>query len=225
MNLQELQKQIINKQVDNFYIFTGEEIAVQKIYINKIVEITQLEIQYVEDFKSIYNKLSINDFLNIKKLYVIIDDIEFTKQEKAWQDINTNGNVLIFKYNGKPVVSGKFFLHFKDRLVEFNKLSDEILTKYIQREINLEKEYCKQLIDICNSDYNRILLEIDKIRQYAKTQRVDVPYEFIFNILNNEGAFNKEITDITFEFIEKVITRQEKESLDLYNKLKQNRRK
>ena len=43
--------------------------------------------------------------------------------------------------------------------------------------------------------------------------------------MNNEGAFNKEITDITFEFIEKVITRQEKESLDLYNKLKQNRRK
>ena len=30
MNLQELQKQIINKQVDNFYIFIGEEIAVQK---------------------------------------------------------------------------------------------------------------------------------------------------------------------------------------------------
>ena len=30
------------------------------------------------------------------------------------------------------------------------------------------------------------------------------------------------MTDITFEFIEKVITRQEKESLDLYNKLEQN---
>ena len=30
MNIQELQKQIIDKQLNNLYIFLGEEIAIQK---------------------------------------------------------------------------------------------------------------------------------------------------------------------------------------------------
>ena len=193
-------------------------------YINKIAEIRQLEIQYVEDYKSIYNKLSVNDFFNTKKLYVIIDDIEFTKEEKAWQDINTNGNILIFKYNNELDKRSKFYKQFEDKIIEFNKLLDEILTKYIRFEIPLSNNYCKELIDICNSDYSKILLEINKIYRYFCRQDYPEKYNIddTYLQLKEQGAFNQEITDITFEFIEKVITRQEKESLDLYNKLKQN---
>ena len=34
MTIQDIQKQIISKQLDNMYIFVGEEIAIEKIYIN-----------------------------------------------------------------------------------------------------------------------------------------------------------------------------------------------
>ena len=71
MNLQELQKQIINKQLDNLYVFIGEEIAIQKIYINKIAEVKNLEIQYVEEYKQIYNSLKVNNLFNTKKLYIV----------------------------------------------------------------------------------------------------------------------------------------------------------
>ena len=60
MNIQELQKQIIDKQLNNLYIFLGEEIAIQKIYINKIAEVKNLEIQYIEEYKQIHNSLNVN---------------------------------------------------------------------------------------------------------------------------------------------------------------------
>lgn len=218
MNLIELQSQIKLNQLNSIYIFTGDEIAVQKIYINKIAQTSNLEIQYVDNLKSIYNKLNINDIFNSKKLYIIIDDIDFIKEEKLWNSINTNNNIIIFKFNTLDKRS-KFYKQFENKIVEFNKLSNEILIKYIKKEINMSNENCESLIKICNNSYNQILLEMDKIVKYGKTQMVDTPYDFIFNILNNSGAFHKEISDITFEFIEKVLKRQYNNIFDLRKKL------
>lgn len=83
-----------------------------------------------------------------------------------WQEkINTNGNIIIFKFNELDKRS-KFYKQFENGIVEFNKLSDEILIQYIQRELPLSNQNCKKLIDICNSNYNQILLEINKIKQF-----------------------------------------------------------
>ena len=223
MNIQELQKQIINKQFDNLYIFLGEEIAIQKIYINKIAELEELEIQYVEEYKQIHNSLKVNNLFNTKKLYIILDDLDISKQENVWQNINPNENILIFKYNNLDKRS-KFYKQFEDRIVEFEKLSDEVLTKYIQKDLpNMYNENCKKLIDICNNNYNQILLEIDKIKQFDNLYG-DKEYNKINNIfldLEHKGAFHKEISDITFTFIEKVLKRDIKQVYDLQKKLKQ----
>lgn len=215
------------------YIYLhGEEIAVQRIYINKIAEVNNLEIQYVEDFKGIYNKLNVNDIMNIKKLYIIIDDIEYTKQEKLWQEkINTNGNIIIFKFNELDKRS-KFYKQFENDIIEFNKLSDEILIQYTQKELStLSIENCKKLIDICNNNYNQILLELDKLKNYQQyVESIDFHNgcgysNNHFNELELQGAFHKEISDITFEFIEKILKRDIKAVFDLQKKLKQIRRK
>ena len=223
MNIQELQKQIINKQFDNLYIFLGEEIAIQKIYINKIAELEELEIQYVEEYKQIHNSLKVNNLFNTKKLYIILDDLDILKQENVWQNINPNENILIFKYNNLDKRS-KFYKQFEDKIVEFEKLSDEVLTKYIQKDLpNMYNENCKKLIDICNSNYNQILLEIDKIKQFDNLYG-DKEYSKINNIfldLEHKGAFHKEISDITFTFIEKVLKRDIKQVYDLQKKLNQ----
>ena len=176
MNLIDLQGQIKLRQLDNFYIFTGEEIAVQKIYINKIAEVGNLEIEYVENFKSIYKILNVNDIFNTKKLYVIIEDNDFIKNEKAWKDLNFNSdnkNILIFKFNNLDKRS-KFYKNYENKLVEFNKLSNEILIKYIHKELpELSNNNCLKLINICDNNYNQLLLEIDKIKQYAIVYYVD----------------------------------------------------
>ena len=222
MNIQELQKQIINKQLNNLYVFLGEEIAIQKIYINKIAEIKNLEIQYVEEYKQIHNSLNVNDLFNTKKLYVILDDLDILKQENVWKEINPNENIIIFKYNNLDK-RNKFYKQFESKIVEFNKLSDEVLVKYIQKEINLSGENCKKLIDICNSSYNQILLEVDKLKNIEGAGLNYFNDKFIY--LEKQGAFHKEISDITFTFIEKVITRDIKQVYELQKQLKQIRRK
>ena len=224
MNIQELQKQIIDKQLNNLYVFLGEEIAVQKIYIHKIAEIKNLEIQYIEEYKQIHNSLNVNDLFNTKKLYVILDDLDILKQENVWQEINPNGNIIIFKYNNLDK-RNKFYKQFEPKIAEFNKLSNEVLIKYIQKEISsLSEQNCKKLIDICNSSYNQILLEIDKIKMSMLHGGV-VLGDDEFKKLEKQGAFHKEISDITFTFIEKVITRDIKQVYELQKQLKQIRRK
>lgn len=231
MNIQELQKQIIDKQLNNLYIFLGEEIAIQKIYINKMAQVKNLEIQYVEEYKQIYNSLTVNDLFNIKKLYVILDDSDILKQENVWSEINTNGNIIIFKYNNLDK-RNKFYKYFEQQIVEFNRLSEEVLCKYIQKELpTLNEENCKKLIDICGSNYNQILLELDKIINYQRAlENKDYHYgcgwsNSHFDRLEKQGAFHKEISDITFTFIEKVITRDIKQVYKLQKQLKQIRRK
>lgn len=222
MNIQELQKQIVSKELNNLYIFLGEEIAIQKIYINKIAEMKNLEIQYIEEYKQIHNSLNVNNLFDIKKLYIILDDLDILKQENVWQDINSNGNIIIFKYNNLDK-RNKFYKQFENNIVEFNKLSDEVLIKYIQKEINLSEENCKKLIDICNSSYNQILLEVDKLKNIEGAGLNYFNDKFIY--LEKQGAFHKEISDITFTFIEKVITRDIKQVYELQKQLKQIRRK
>lgn len=227
MNIQELQKQIIDKQLNNLYVFLGEEIAIQKIYINKIAEIKNLEIQYVEEYKQIHRSLQVNDLFNTKKIYVILDDLDILKQENVWKDIKPNGNIIIFKFNNLDK-RNKFYKFFEQQIIEFNKLSDEVLTKYIRKEIsNLSEQNCKKLISICGNSYNQILLELDKLLHY------DLPFHKLgedyfdrtFDKLEKQGAFHKEISDISFTFIEKVITRDIKQVYELQKQLKQIRRK
>lgn len=221
MNLQELQNQIKTNQLESNYIFIGEEIAIQKIYINKIAEISNLEIQYIDSFKDIYNKLHQNDIFNTKKLYVILDDYDFIKEEKIWQVdnfSNINSNILIFKFNNLDKRS-KYYKYFENKIVDFPKLSAEILTQYIQKAIPLDNKNCQKLIEICNNSYNQILLEIDKIKNVDDSRLND--YNDIFEYLDNSGAFHKEISDITFEFVEKVLKRDVKNIYKLQQQLQQ----
>lgn len=206
--------------------FCGEEIAIQKIYINKIAEIKNLEIQYVEEYKQIHNSLQVNDLFNTKKLYVILDDLDILKQENVWKFINPSDNIIIFKYNNLDK-RNKFYKEFEPSIVEFNKLSDEVLIKYIKRELSsLSDINCEKLINICGKNYNQILLEIDKIKNYAlSNEAFGFCNDLAFVKLDLDGAFHKEISDITFTFIEKVITRDIKQVYELQKQLKQIRRK
>jgi len=165
--------------------------------------------------------LNVNDLFNTKKLYVILDDLDIMKQENVWNEINPNENIIIFKYNNLDK-RNKFYKQFENRIVEFNKLSDDVLTKYIQKEIPLNEGNCKKLINICNSSYNQILLEMDKVKNFnVFIDEYENNFDWLFFTLEKQGAFHKEISDITFTFIEKVIIRDIKQVYELQKQLKQ----
>lgn len=220
MTIQDIQKQIISKQLDNVYIFVGEEIAIEKIYINKLAQINDMQIEYVDSYTQIKNRLKSTNLFNETKLYVVIDDNEFTKAELIWGQLDylESPNIIVFKYNTLDKRS-KFYKHYENKIVEFNKLSDDVLTHYIQKEIPLNNENCKKLINICNNNYNQILLEIDKIKNVDDARLTD--YNDIFEYLDNCGAFHKEISDITFEFVDKVLKRKIKSVFELQKQLHQ----
>ena len=93
MNLPELQKQIVDKKLDNIYVFLGDEVAIQKIYIDKMASILNLEVQYVTEYKSIINKKTA--LFGAKKLYVVVNDNDITKKEDVWEAIKqTKENIL-----------------------------------------------------------------------------------------------------------------------------------
>lgn len=172
-----------------------------------------------------------NDLFNTKKLYVILDDLDIMKQESVWNEINPNENIIIFKYNNLDK-RNKFYKYFEEQVVEFNILSEDVLVKYIQKELNVGTNLtdinCKKLIDICGGSYNQILLELDKLKHYYDywlQGEASPDNNIVFNVLDEQGAFHKEISDITFTFIEKVITRDIKQVYELQKQLKQIRRK
>lgn len=220
MTIQDIQKQIISKQLDNVYIFVGEEIAIEKIYINKLAQINDMQIEYVDSYTQIKNRLKSTNLFNETKLYVVIDDNEFTKAELIWGQLDylESPNIIVFKYNTLDKRS-KFYKHYENKIVEFNKLSDDVLTHYIQKEINLSGENCKKLIDICGNNYNQILLEIDKLKNIEGTGLNYFNDKFIY--LERQGAFHKEISDITFEFVDKVLKRKIKSVFELQKQLHQ----
>ena len=220
MTIQDIQKQIISKQLDNMYIFVGEEIAIEKIYINKLAQINNMHIECVDSYTQIKNRLKSTNLFNETKLYVVIDDNEFTKAELIWGQLDylESPNIIVFKYNTLDKRS-KFYKHYENKIVEFNKLSDDVLTHYIQKEIPLNDSNCKKLINICNNNYNQILLEIDKIKNVDDARLTD--YNDIFEYLDICGAFHKEISDITFEFVDKVLKRKIKSVFELQKQLHQ----
>ena len=80
-----------------------------------------------------------------------------------------------------------------------------MLQQYIYRDLpDLCEKNASKLISYCNNDYGRILLEIDKIKQYSSA-RTDLTVDSCFEELDKQGLFHKEIGDITFELTNAVL--------------------
>lgn len=205
MTPQEVKAQIKSKNLKSFYIFTGTEGKVIDIYIDKIAKCRNLGVERVESISNIYYRFLNKSLVDAKYCYVLRDDKELLTQEKLWVSISNGiqGDNIIILVLTTVDKRGKFYKKFKDLIVEFDKLSDTLLTKYIKKEINLNDISCKKLIDICESDYNRILLEIDKIRQYQEVTQTDANQ--CLRILIDENAIYQPPKDAIFDFVDAVL--------------------
>ena len=217
MTIQELHNQIMNKNItDNLFIFIGPEYYVQHVYIEKIAQIKNLNIKYTDDFNSIQTSLDSSSLFKEYILYVIQDDMELLKHERVWKEINPGNNVIIFKYSN-IAKNSKFLNYFNEKSIIFEKLSQNVLINRL-KPTGLSIDNIKKLIEIGDSNYGQILLELDKVKQAANGSN-NLDYYFI--TLDSQGAFHKNISDITFDFIDYVVTRDIQNSFKLYQQLKQ----
>ena len=224
MKIVDVKNQIKSKSPKSFYIFTGEELEVINIYINKIAECRNLEVARVDSISNIYSKFLSKSFVTKNYCYVLRDDKELLTQEKLWDALSVKGvqgnNIIILVLSNVDKRS-RFYKRFQDSIVEFEHLPDSVLTKYIRKEIPLHDKNCKKLIDICESDYSRILLEVDKIYWYAQRWYVEwaggkgADYDAAFLDLINQGVIYQPPKDAIFDFVDSVLKGKSAKSFEL----------
>lgn len=223
MEIITVKQQIKNKKFDSFYIFTGDEIEVQRIYIKKIAEQSGTRVSRPDTVLEIVSRLSGKSMFNQPTCYVIIDDNDFIKNESAWDKVENmlNDNILILQLSSIDKRS-KFYKRYKDKIVSFERLSDDLLIKYIQREIPLSKRNSERLISICENDYSRILLEIDKIMHYVNSDMPlfgfvdDSEADCAFNALVKDGTIYRPAKDVVFDWVDAILVNDVNKAFELY---------
>lgn len=215
MNLIELKNQIINKQIESVYYFTGSEWKIMNIYIHKIAEITNSKITYINSIKEAINDIKQTSLLTPKTIYVIQEDKDYILNDRLWDKINTiNKNIIIFVYNTIDKRS-KFYKQYKDNITTFDTLNDSVLHRYISNDTTLKNEYIVKLIEICEHDYGRITSEINKIKHFSDD------HNKAFEILVNNGVIFTPPKDAVFELVDAILSRNATLSYYLYQNCKE----
>lgn len=167
MNLMELKKQLSTGTLKSLYIFTGEEVSIMDIYIDKISKMFNGDTVCAESVSSIVPRLKSNSLIFSNNcLYIIRDDKSILSADKVWESLKTGvlqkRNCLILVFNNLDK-RGKFYKEFSDIIVSFDSLSEGVLLKYVNKSLSLSTDRAQRLISICQNNYNRMLLEMDKI--------------------------------------------------------------
>lgn len=207
MNLMELKKAISQNNINSFYIFTGDEIAILNIYINKIASLFNNRVFYPENLSAAVGRLKSNSLLyKDKYLYVIRDDKEVTTAEKIWDSLKSgkfqHGNTIIFVYSNMDK-RGKFYKAFEDYIVSFEALSSDILSKYVAKQLTLSKDRTSYLIEICQNSYNKLLLEMDKINDLSNA--LSISHDKAFDMCVDNNAFYIPPTGEIFDLLNAIL--------------------
>ena len=220
MQLAELKEHLVKKSIKPLYIFTGPEIAIMNIYVNKIAEVSQTTLKRVDSVSAIYNRLQNKTFATSLNCYVIRNDKDYTTQEKVWNSLKNGeiqgGNVIILIYDSLDKRS-RFYKENSSLVVEFEKLSETVLAKYIKKEIGLPESYGTDLARICDMDYSRILLECDKLKHLSNVLGMDM--KETFQEAMKQKLIYQSPKDVIFAFIDSVCRRQIKLAYQLQQEL------
>lgn len=215
MNITDVKTDIKNKKIKPYYIFAGDEIEIQRIYINKIAEVLGYKVVRIDKIADVWAEIISPTLFGKSCVYVVRDDKDLQEDILSIQieRNNLNGNVII---NLLTTVDKrtKFYKANSDKIVLFERLSDEVLKKYIKKEITLNNANCERLIAICESDYSRILLEIDKIKSFiAFLPECDC--NKTFEAFVEDGTIAVPPQDAIFDLVDAILKRQIKRVYDL----------
>lgn len=225
MDVSALKAYIQTKKIPNILIFSGQEWEVQKIYINQIVKVTGLESKRVDSISNVVSKFKSTSFVNKDYLYIARDDSEYMQNEKLQelvkQTIGKNMFVLLLTNIDKRL---KFYKTYKDSIVDFEPLKPMVLKKYIQKQITLSDKNCDKLMEVCEYDYGRCLLEIDKIKQYATAYNDGNSNETdpsqVFEWLLKDGTIYTPPKDAIFDFVDAILDHKCELAFNLYEQCK-----
>lgn len=215
MNIQQLKSQIQTKTLNNFYVFTGDEWQVQKLYIKQIAKVKNQKIKYVDSIKDIYSTLGSRSFIQEYYCYVIRDDKEIMTNEKLQHQlllenlVGKNTLILLITHLDKRT---KTFRAFEDINIVFDKLPLDQLKNALKQICSLSDKNLERLIDICEYDYGRILLEIDKVKQIGPVTFTGIAGNYdadaTLDMLINDRAIYIPPRDAIFDLVDAILKHQ-----------------
>lgn len=161
MDLMELNNDIRYNNLKNLYIFTGEEIELQNIYLHQMGEY-----QRVDSVGNVFTSLTSKMLKPKNIIYVVRDDHQFMRNDKAFKSLadKIKNGTLVLQITNLDKRSA-FYKHFKQDIIEFNHLTTNQLATRVEPLIRGDKGVITYFIERCNNDYNTILNEIDKIKR------------------------------------------------------------
>lgn len=211
MELVNLMKAISKNNIPHYLILFGEEQAILDIYIQHIAQ--NYKIVYCDSVAYALSQVRKKSIDKSNKVYIVNEDNDYVKAEENWKNVkqifDKSRHILLIKYHALDK-RGKFYSNNKQNSVEFTHLSEDVLISYINQKLSdlSEKNACK-LIEWCNYDYGRILMEIDKIWQFQSHRfsnfNMNLDSNDCFEELDKQELFHKEIGDITFELTNAVL--------------------
>ena len=221
MDLLRLKNQIKNNEFDHIYIFAGDEWKVQQIYIEQMTRVIGNRV-YLDSVSELVQKLSNKLFSSARTLYLLRDDKEFMINEKAQIRVleTLSDNVLVLLVSSVDKRT-KFYKTYSESFVEFSTLEHAVLKRYVQKQIKLSDRNTERLMEVCENNYGRILLEIDKIKQLQEWNTApDVSADDCFEVLLEEKVIYQPPYDAVFDFVDEVLRRNSARAFDLYEQCK-----
>lgn len=204
MNLFELKQKLKNNELDKFYVFYGEEYIVLETYVDKIVKASGLSRKSLYSVTDISSSLRANNIFGSSYVYVIREDRNFMVNSNLWDIVKNNNSkhILIFIYSNIDKRS-KFYSSNEDYIVEFIKLSPEVILKHIMNDYQISSEYGIKIINRCDNDYGKILLNLKKLKILAMINNTTI--NEIYPEAIKENLIPISNTDILSDFSECIL--------------------
>lgn len=183
-NLKDLKEDIINKRFQKFYVFYGEDYGLRHHYIQELAKNFN-KINVVYDLNNFIDNQTGGGLFKTKRLCIAHGEVEFARQ-KAF-NIQTfisklNYDTFILCYE-QELPNSTLWKEFNDYITYFPVVDDKISLQFVDSELSLNQKSKEELAGNCLKNYNNILLEADKIRNYAQAQNISeqAAYDDLYN--------------------------------------------
>lgn len=164
MELVELNRQLRTNNIGNFYIFTGDEIGLQNVYLKQFGEYKR-----VDTVSEVLSKLTTRGFgfnKSTKEVYVVRDDLDFLNNKHLEENIKHLEKAKLGTLIVQITTANKKAAWYKTwnyYVVEFKKLTSTQLIHQIQHyNLTTDKKTLEYFVNACSNDYTTIINEIDK---------------------------------------------------------------
>ena len=168
--LEDLKEELLNNKLCKFYVFYGEDYGIRKHYIDKIKSYFTT-VKPVDSYEAVSVASKSKGLFAEHNLYIIYGDEEFAnlKEDVIGGFIkNLVDHTCIMVYE-EPLLSSTLFKHFPEYITNFPIVESKIAEEFVSAELPLSKTATQDMAFNCGNNYNNILLEADKIKNYAQT--------------------------------------------------------